>query len=77
MEEKARLDAISPVQQAAMRAQAPYKTLSMKDLGEEYHGPSKYLNQRDAPLEIPPEVVKKLFQAMDQDLDDRISVQEL
>jgi Ca2+-binding EF-hand superfamily protein len=49
----------------------------MKDLGDEYQGPSKYLSQRDAPLEIPPEVVKKLFQAMDQDLDDRISLQEL
>jgi hypothetical protein len=39
MEEKARLDAISPVQQAALRAQQPYKTLSMKDLGDEYTGP--------------------------------------
>ena len=77
MEEKARRDAISPVQQAAMKAQSPYKTMSMKDLGDEYQGPSKYLSQRDAPLEIPPEVVKKLFQAMDQDLDDRISLKEL
>ena len=60
-----------------MKAQNPYKTMSMKDMGDEYSGPSKYLTQRDAPLEIPPEVVKKLFQAMDQDLDDRISMQEL
>jgi hypothetical protein len=44
IEEKARLDAISPVQQAAMKAQSPFKTMSMKDLGDEYQGPSKYLS---------------------------------
>jgi len=30
-----------------------------------YSGPPKYLNQRDAPLEIPIEVVKTLFLAVD------------
>ena len=49
----------------------------MKELGDEYEGPRKYLNQRDAPLEIPPEVVKKLFMTMDIDMDDRIDLQEL
>lgn len=49
----------------------------MKDLGADYAGPPKYLNQRDAPLEIPFEVVKKLFTAMDEDMDDKVSLLEL
>ena len=74
---KEQLDKVSPVQAAAMRAQAPYKTLSMKDLKDTYQGPPKYLSQRDAPLEIPVEIIQKLFQAIDVDLDDRISLEEL
>ena len=35
------------------------------------------MNQRDAPLEIPPEVIRKLFLVMDQDMDDRIGRDEL
>ena len=42
-------------------------TMSMKDMDGTYNGPPKYLNQRDAPLEIPPEVVKNLFTNLDQD----------
>jgi hypothetical protein len=34
-------------------------------MGPDYDGPPKYLNQRDSPLEIPPEVVKNLFLAVD------------
>ena len=49
----------------------------MKDLGNTYSGPPKYLNQRDAPLEIPIEVIKNLFAAMDEDMDERISIEEL
>lgn len=59
------------------RAEAPYKTLQMKDIKGDYQGPPKYLNQRDAPLEIPLEVVKKLFEAVDADVDDRITLEEL
>ena len=33
----------SAVRNAAEKAQAPYKTLSMKDLGSSYEGPPKYL----------------------------------
>lgn len=76
MREKELRENISPVQLAALRAQLPYKTLSMKDLGDNYDGPPKYLNQRDAPLEIPYEVIKKLFVAMDEDLDDMITLEE-
>lgn len=68
---------ISPVQEASMRAQQPFKTMSMKELGGSYEGPPKYLNQRDAPLDIPVEVVKKLFTIMDADMDDRVSIEEL
>lgn len=49
----------------------------MKELGGEYTGPPKYLSQRDAPLEIPFEVVKNLFMTMDVDMDDKISMLEL
>ena len=49
----------------------------MNDIKRNFHGPPKYLNQRDAPLEIPVEIVKALFVAIDQDLDDRISLDEL
>jgi hypothetical protein len=61
---------------AAMRAQAPFLTTSMKNLtpGVDYFGPPKYLTQRDTPLEIPTEVIKKLFAAMDVDMDDKISI---
>ena len=49
----------------------------MKDLGSSYQGPPKYLTQRDAPLEIPIEVINKLFCMMDEDIDDRINLYEL
>ena len=49
----------------------------MKDLKDTYQGPPKYLSQRDAPLDIPVEVVEKLFMAIDVDLDDRVSIEEL
>ena len=52
-------------------------TMSMKELGSSYAGPPKYLSQRDSPLEIPMEVVRKLFLAMDVDMDDKISKSEL
>lgn len=70
------MDKISPVQMAAMRAQAPFLTTSMKNLtpGVDYFGPPKYLSQRDTPLDIPTEVIKKLFAAMDVDMDDKISI---
>lgn len=51
----------------------------MKELRESgnYSCPPKYLNQRDTPLEIPIECVRKLCDAMDTDFDDRVSLQEL
>jgi hypothetical protein len=42
-----------------------------------YSGPPKYLAQRDVPLEIPMECIRKLSDAMDQTMDDRISVAEI
>ena len=42
-----------------------------------FNGPPKYLNQRDAPLEIPNDIVKQFFRACDQDFDDRLSLEEL
>lgn len=62
---------------ASMRAQQQFLTTSIKELGDSYQGPKKYLNQRDAPLEIPFDVVQRLFLVMDQDLDDKVSLDEL
>jgi hypothetical protein len=53
------------VQRATIRAQEPYKTMTMKEVAEDFKGPKKYLSQRDAPMEIPLDVIKKLFIAMD------------
>jgi len=49
----------------------------MGELGSSYTGPPKYLTQRDAPLEIPPEVIRTLFTKIDQDMDDKVSFDEL
>ena len=39
--------------------------------------PSKYDHMRRPPQEVPHDIIKKLFLTIDQDLDDRISVQEI
>ena len=75
--ERERKNNINPVQLAALKAQEPYKTVSMKELGPSYEGPPKYLTQRDAPLEIPQEIIRKLFTLMDNDMDDKVSIDEL
>ena len=44
----------SAVQEAALKAQKPFITQSIKEISAgEFSGPLKYLNQRDSPLEIP------------------------
>ena len=75
--EKESKNKISAVDMVALRAQQPYLTLSMKELGDSYDGPPKYMSQKDAPLEIPYEVIKKLFTAMDEDLDDQLTLDEM
>ena len=42
--EKERKNNINPVQLAALKAQEPYKTVSMSELGSSYQGPPKYLS---------------------------------
>ena len=51
----------------------------MKELRESgnFSCPPKYLDQRDAALEIPIECVRKLCDAVDTDFDDKVSEQEL
>jgi len=49
----------------------------MKELGSNFQGPPKYLTQRDSPLDIPSEIIRKLFFLMDLDMDDKISYDEL
>lgn len=49
----------------------------MKEIEQDFIGPTKYLNQRDAPLEIPSDIIKSFFRACDADCDDRLSTDEL
>ena len=57
----------------------PYLTKSMKEvaLSGTYTGPPKYLRQRQMPLEIPMECVRRLADTMDTDLDERVEIDEL
>lgn len=68
----------SAVQEAALKAQKPFLTQSIKEISAgDFTGPLKYLNQRDAPLEIPHDIVKSFFVACDTGFDDRVSLEEL
>lgn len=51
----------------------------MKEIRESgnYTCPPKYLNQRDTPLEVPMECVRKLCDTIDKDMDDRVGLNEL
>lgn len=78
-EEMAMKDAkqeLSVVDSYALKAQAEFMQVSMKELRESgmYTCPPKYLNQRDTPLEIPMECIRKICDAMDSDFDDRVSL---
>lgn len=77
LELKKEKDKILPVQLAIERASAPYKAKSIEEIAKDYDGPSKYLNQRDAPLAIPPDIIKKLFDSMDYNINNRVTLEEL
>ena len=66
---------MSLVDKYAAEAQREFIQVSMKELRESgnFTCPPKYLNQRDMPLEIPMECVRKMCDAIDKDFDDRIS----
>jgi hypothetical protein len=51
----------------------------MKEIKESgsYTGPRKYLKQRDQPLEIPMDCVRRLCDAIDKTFDEKISFQEM
>lgn len=66
-----------PIAKFSQEAQAPYLTQSMKDLGSRYQGPPKYLKQRDAPLEIPHDCIRKLADAIDTSMDERCDLHEI
>ena len=70
---------LSLVDKYAMEAQAEYSMVSMKDIAASgnFSCPKKYLNQRDQPLEVPMECIRKLCDHMDTDFDDRIELQEM
>ena len=42
-----------------------------------YTGAPKYLKQRDQPLEIPMDCIRKLVEVVDKTFDERCSLQEL
>lgn len=77
MELKENKAKVSVFQDTARRAEEGFLITSMKDLGDTYTGPPKYLSQRDAPLEIPVECVRNLFDVIDTTMDDRISMEEI
>ena len=44
----------------------PFMTQTMAQIQQQgYEGPPKYLSQRESPLEIPGEVIKSFFAAVD------------
>jgi hypothetical protein len=50
---------------------------TVKKTAKDMRVPSKYDNQRQPPQEVPLDVIRCLFLAIDQDMDDRISAQEI
>ena len=70
---------LSLVDKYALEAQKDYLQVSMEELRNSgnFSCPKKYLDQRDTPLEIPMECIRKLCDTVDRDFDDRISIQEL
>ena len=70
---------LSVIQKYARDAQLPYKSVSMNDVVESgnYTGPPKYLKQRDQPLEIPMDCIRKLCDVIDLDFDERIGQVEI
>ena len=62
-----------------MKAQEAYQTPSMQDyvMAGTYTGAPKYLKQRDQPLEIPMDCIRKLSDVVDKTFDERCSLDEL
>jgi len=79
MRQKEAASPLSLVDKYAMEAQAEFQMVSMKDLAASgnFSCPKKYLNQRDQPLEVPMECIRKLCDLIDTDFDDRIDLNEL
>lgn len=53
------------------------KDKTIKKTAKDMKVPSKYDGFREPPQEVPLDVIKKLFLSIDEDMDDRISVDEL
>lgn len=53
------------------------KTKTIRKTAKDMRVPSKYDNQRQPPQEVPLDVIRSLFLAIDQDMDDRISATEI
>jgi hypothetical protein len=60
----------------SQQAQLAYQTVSMKDV-EMYTGPTKYLRQRNQPLEIPMDCIRKLADVIDTSFDERCDLSEI
>lgn len=77
--ERDNTEQISNIARYAEEAEAPYRTLSMKDVAASgtYTGPPKYLRQRDQPMEVPMECVRRLCDAIDTSFDDRCALWEI
>lgn len=53
------------------------KDKNIKKTAKDMQVPRKYDNMRQLPMEVPLDVIKKLFLTIDQDIDDRLSVEEI
>lgn len=77
MRDKEEGDQVSNITKYAKGAQTAYQTVSMKEIADTYSGPPKYLKQRDQPLEIPMDCIRKLCDAIDSSYDERCDLWEL
>ena len=70
---------LSIVQIYARDAQAPFRIKSMKEIANSgmYTGPPKYLSQRDQPMEIPMECIRRLCNQIDTSMDERTDLKEI
>ena len=70
-------DRVSTIAKYSKKSQSSYITPSVKDLGDSYTGPPKYLKQRDQPLEIPMDCIRKLADNIDTSMDERCDLPEI
>lgn len=78
MQAKEHGEQLSVIQKYAGDTHLPYQTvMKVVEISGTYTGAPKYLKQRDQPLEIPMDCIRKLCDAIDTTFDERISLEEI